>query len=118
MDPVTWPNTMAELKGMGINYIAPPMWMLVTPDDAGKIVPSTLATEARAADLDIITWTLERWGPLKTGGAWYYQSITDATNNDGDTYVLLHVLAQDVGVEGVFSDWPATVTYYANCMGL
>jgi len=31
---------------------------------------------------------------------------------------LLHVLAQDVGIEGIFSDWPATVTYYANCMGL
>ena len=31
---------------------------------------------------------------------------------------LLDVLAQDVGVKGVFSDWPATVTYYANCMGL
>ena len=29
---------------------------------------------------------------------------------------VLDVLAQDVGVEGVFSDWPATVTYYANCM--
>jgi glycerophosphoryl diester phosphodiesterase len=27
-------------------------------------------------------------------------------------------LVQDVGVVGVFSDWPATVTYYANCMGI
>ena len=32
--------------------------------------------------------------------------------------VLLDVLAREVGVLGVFSDWPATVTYYANCMGL
>jgi glycerophosphoryl diester phosphodiesterase len=31
---------------------------------------------------------------------------------------LLDVLAQDVGIEGIFSDWPATVTYYANCKGL
>ena len=30
----------------------------------------------------------------------------------------LDALAQDVGVAGVFSDWPATVTFYANCMGL
>jgi glycerophosphoryl diester phosphodiesterase len=30
----------------------------------------------------------------------------------------MHVLAQDVGVRGIFSDWPATTTYYANCMGL
>jgi glycerophosphoryl diester phosphodiesterase len=31
---------------------------------------------------------------------------------------LLDVLAKDVGIKGIFSDWPATVTYYANCMGL
>jgi glycerophosphoryl diester phosphodiesterase len=33
-------------------------------------------------------------------------------------YEYIDALAQDVGVEGIFSDWPATVTYYANCMGL
>jgi glycerophosphoryl diester phosphodiesterase len=31
---------------------------------------------------------------------------------------VIHALAQDVGVLGVFSDWAAAVTYYANCMGL
>jgi glycerophosphoryl diester phosphodiesterase len=31
---------------------------------------------------------------------------------------VIDVLAQQVGVKGIFSDWPATVTYYANCMGL
>ncbi|WP_437495094.1 hypothetical protein WME75_33325 [Sorangium sp. So ce1014] len=31
--------------------------------------------------------------------------------------VMLDVLARDVGVRGVFSDWPATVAYYASCMG-
>jgi glycerophosphoryl diester phosphodiesterase len=31
---------------------------------------------------------------------------------------MLDVLARGVGVLGVFSDWPGTVTYYANCMGL
>ncbi|BDA62188.1 hypothetical protein NUITMVS1_36510 [Shewanella xiamenensis] len=55
---------------------------------------------------------------MKDGGGWYYQSITDAIDNEGDTYELLDVLAKDVGVIGVFSDWPATVTYYANCMDL
>ncbi|MEM7430285.1 MAG: glycerophosphodiester phosphodiesterase, partial [Pseudomonadota bacterium] len=66
----------------------------------------------------LITWTLERSGPLKNGGGWYYQSIKDVTDGDGMMFELLHVLARDVGVEGVFSDWPATTTYYANCMGL
>jgi len=31
---------------------------------------------------------------------------------------VLDVLAQDVGIIGIFSDWPATVSYYANCKGL
>ena len=29
----------------------------------------------------------------------------------------LDVLARKVGIIGIFSDWTATVTYYANCMG-
>ena len=93
------------------------MWALVTVE-GGKIVPSSYAKAAKAAGLDIITWTLERSGPLATGGGYYYQSVTPVTNNDGDTFNLLDVLARKVGVLGVFSDWPATTTYYANCMGL
>jgi glycerophosphoryl diester phosphodiesterase len=31
---------------------------------------------------------------------------------------VLDVLARNVGVRGVFSDWPATTSFYANCMGL
>ena len=116
-DPATWPNTMDDLKAMGVNIIAPPTWVLVTLQD-GKIVPSALATAAKAADLQIITWTLERSGPLHTGGGWYFQGINDAITNDGAYFEVLDVLAQDVGVIGVFSDWPATTTYYANCMGL
>ncbi|MEM9348757.1 MAG: glycerophosphodiester phosphodiesterase family protein [Pseudomonadota bacterium] len=117
MDPATWPNTMEELKGMGVNIIAPPTWMLVTVEN-GEIVPSELAVQASSAGLDIITWTVERSGPLVTGGGWYYQSIAEVTDSDGVMYELIDALAQDVGVLGIFSDWPATVTYYANCMGL
>ena len=102
----------------GIRIWAPPMWALLALDPAGHIVPSQRARDARAAGLDIITWTLERSWPMATGGGYYYQSVTDAIDNDGDTMTALDVLAQDVGVLGVFSDWPATVTYYANCLGL
>jgi glycerophosphoryl diester phosphodiesterase len=108
---------MPELADKGVKYLAPPMWMLVTLE-SGEIVPSDYALNANANDLKLITWTLERSGLLQTGGGWYYQSITDATTDDGITMVLLDVLAQDVGIEGIFSDWPATVTYYANCKGL
>ena len=118
MDAATFRPTMGELAEMGVRYLAPPLWMLVTTDEAGAIVPSVYAEEATAAGLGLITWTLERSGPLDAGGGWYFQSIEAATDNDGVTYELLDVLAQDVGVVGVFSDWPATTTYYANCMGL
>lgn len=117
MKPATFKPGMKELKDMGVNYIAPPLWMMVTVEN-GSIVPSPYAEEARAAGLKLIAWTLERSGPLGNGGGWYFQSIKDATDNDGVTFELLDVLARKVDVVGVFSDWPATVTYYANCMGL
>ncbi|MBV2091525.1 MAG: glycerophosphodiester phosphodiesterase [Candidatus Thiodiazotropha sp. (ex Ctena orbiculata)] len=110
-------DMMSYLAEQGVNYLAPAMWALVTAEN-GEIVPSEYAIAARAHDIDLITWTLERSGLLASGGGWYYQSITDVTDNDGDMLVLLDVLAQDVGIKGIFSDWPATVTFYANCKGL
>ncbi len=115
-DSSTWSPGMDSLAGDGVQIIAPPLWVLVTLDDEGKIVPSEYAMAANAAGLKIITWTLERSGLLTQGGGWYYQSITEAIKDEGKAFELLDVLAKDVGVIGVFSDWPATVTYYANCM--
>jgi glycerophosphoryl diester phosphodiesterase len=118
LDPETYPHSMQELADKGVRIVAPPLWFLVTLNDAGEIVPSAYAERAKAAGLEIITWTLERSGHLKDGGGWYYQTVSKAIDNDGDMLKLLDVLAQDVGVRGVFSDWPGTVTYYANCKGL
>lgn len=108
---------MPELKALGLKYIAPAMPMLVK-NDGGKIGVSDYAKAAKENDLKIITWTLERSGLLKEGGGWYYTGINDITHNDGMTYQYLDVLAKDIGIVGIFSDWPATVTYYANCKGL
>ena len=116
--PETWKPTMQELVSQGVKIIAPPTHVLVTLADDKTIIPSAYAKAAKEAGLDIITWTLERSGTLTDGGGYYYASIKDATNNSGDTYALLDVLAKQVGVLGVFADWPATVTYYANCMDL
>lgn len=117
MDPATFEPSMQELADQGVNYIAPPMWMLVTLE-GDEIVPSPYATAASEAGLNIITWTLERSGPLTGGGGWYFQSVADTIDTDADYFTMLHALHDKVGVVGVFSDWPATVTYYANCMGL
>ena len=108
---------MKKLRKKGIQYVAPPIFALLTQEE-DQIIPSKYALAAKEADLQIITWTLERSGPLTNGGGWYYQSVKDLINNDGDVFRVLHVLAHDVGVKGVFSDWPATTTYYANCFDL
>lgn len=109
---------MEELAAQGVNIVAPPIFALLALDADNNIVPSDYAIAARKAGLDIIAWSLERSGPLNTGGDGYYRTVAPAINNDGDMLTALHVLAKDVGVIGVFTDWPATVTYYANCMGL
>lgn len=109
---------MEELAAQGVKIVAPPMNALLALDEHNNIVPSEYALAAKRAGLGIITWTLERSGPLSGGGDSYYASVADVIDNDGDMLAVLHVLAKDVGVLGVFSDWPATVTYYANCMSL
>jgi glycerophosphoryl diester phosphodiesterase len=109
---------MQDLAEQGVRIVAPPTFALVSLDDGKHIVPSEYAVAAGDAGLEIITWTLERSGPLKSGGGYYYASIADAIAKDGDALRLLDVLATQVGIRGIFSDWPATVTYYANCKGL
>ncbi|UPQ89472.1 glycerophosphodiester phosphodiesterase family protein [Vibrio sinaloensis] len=111
-------ENMKDLQKQGVNIIAPPLYALIELDDNKQIVASNYAKLAKQADLDIIAWTLERSGPLAQGGGWYYQSVTEQIKRDGDMMKVLDVLAKDVGVLGVFSDWPSTVTYYANCMDI
>ena len=41
-----------------------------------------------------------------------------AITREGDLYKVIDVLARDVEVRGIFSDWAAPVTFYANCLGL
>ncbi|MXS85478.1 glycerophosphodiester phosphodiesterase [Nitrosomonas sp. HPC101] len=120
-NPATWKPGMEQLAAEGIQIIAPPIPLLLTTERNGRIIPSAYATAAREAGLDIITWTLERSGPLAKVAEkndFYYQSIKNAINNDGDVYTVLDVLARQVGILGMFSDWPATTTYYANCMNI
>jgi glycerophosphoryl diester phosphodiesterase len=111
----------AELVGYrqaGINIVGPPMFALLDLD-FGRIVPSQYAKNAKAAGLDIITWTLERSGILADGNnGFYYQTIDPAITHEGDMMTVLDVLARQVGIRAIFSDWAATTSYYASCMGL
>jgi len=116
-DPTTFTPSMQELRDADVRVIAPPIATLLQLDGA-SIVPSAYAHAAKDAGLEIITWTAERDGPLAGGGGFYHASVQPLIDNDGDTYDVIDVLAKDVGVLGIFSDWPATVTYYANCANL
>lgn len=110
------------LKKRGVRIIAPPIPALLAIDANGRIVPSKLAKDLKTTGFDIISWSFER-SDLRRGASaagFYYDfdPTGAAIRKDSDMYKALHVLAKDVGILGIFSDWPATVTYYANCMGL
>ena len=57
-------------------------------------MPSVYAKEARAAGLKIISWSLERSGPLNEGGGYYYQSIKDVVDSDGKLYEVVDVVSK------------------------
>ena len=108
---------LISYKKEGIQIVAPPIFALLDTKD-GKLSASAYAKNAKQAGLSIITWSLERSGVMASGkGGWYYQSVNNAISREGDILETLDVLAKDVGIIGIFSDWPGTVTYYASCMG-
>ena len=110
---------LRSYKAHGINIWAPALPGLLRRDGEGQIVPSRAARAARAAGLDIVTWTLERSGNLAAPHkGFYYRKFGSAITREGDVMRVIDALAQDVGVRGIFSDWPATVSSYAGCAGL
>lgn len=111
--------TLRSYRQQGIRIWAPPTFALISTDASGNLLASQAARDAKAAGLDLITWTLERSGILADGNnGFYFQTFDSAIKREGDLFRVIDVLAQDVGVLGIFSDWPAPVTFYANCMGL
>lgn len=111
-----------QLKREGVRIIAPPIPALLEVTGSGEIVPSQYARDIKRFGFDIITWSFER-ADLREGAAnagFYYafDPTGAAVKKDSDMYKVLDVLARKVGVRGIFSDWPATVTYYASCMNL
>ncbi|MEO8180697.1 MAG: glycerophosphodiester phosphodiesterase family protein [Deltaproteobacteria bacterium] len=116
------PERLRELRQRGVRIFAPPFPVLLDVDAQNQVIPSRYARAIRRAGLDIITWTFERAdlreGASKAGFYYYFDPQGRAIKKDSDMYLALDVLARDVGILGIFSDWPATVTYYANCMGL
>ncbi|HYR36474.1 MAG TPA: glycerophosphodiester phosphodiesterase, partial [Burkholderiales bacterium] len=111
----------AELRKRKVNIIAPAMPALLAVN-GDRVVPSQLAKDLKGMGFDLITWTFERadlrQGASKAGFYYDFDPTGAAIKTDGDMYKALDVLAREVKILGIFSDWPATVTYYANCMGI
>ena len=120
--PPLTPQELQQLRQQGVRYFAPPMPALLDVDSQDRVVPSQYARDIKQAGFRIITWTFER-SDLREGASeasfyYYFDPEGRAIKKDSDMYKALDVLARRVGILGIFSDWPATVTYYANCMGL
>jgi len=115
-NPASWNPTMGELVADGVRYLSSPLWMLITLDESNQIIESGYAQAAKAAGLSLIAWTVERSGPITTGSNWYYQSVQNAIQTEGDVFKVIDALVKQVGVVGLFSDWPATTTYYERCV--
>lgn len=137
-DPASWQPSMDELVEQGVAILAPPTWMLLEPnpnftptengsreeeggaapsseDHARRLQPSRYAQEARDAGLLLIAWTMERSGPLAEGSEWYHHTTQDVISQEGDILITIDALINDVGVRGIFTDWPATVAFFDNC---
>jgi glycerophosphoryl diester phosphodiesterase len=105
-----------------VRIVAPAMPALLTVDANGRIIASQLAKDLTDWGFDIVTWTFERsdlrHGASQAGFYYDFDPEGKAIKSDSDMYKVLDVLAREVKILGIFSDWPATVTYYANCFGL
>ncbi|WP_220720841.1 glycerophosphodiester phosphodiesterase family protein [Agarivorans litoreus] len=86
-----------EIAAKNINIVAPIYTALVEEQD-GAVVATDYAKQLKDAGLDLITWTIER----------KYTSMHE--------FEVLNVLKKDLELVGVFSDWPATVTFFDNCI--
>lgn len=107
---------MVSTSSLPINYL-----LTVGGPNNDTIVPSSYATTAKAVGLDIIAWSFERSGPISQVAAsedYYYTTFASALHTDGQAYNIIDIMAREIGLLGLFSDWSSTVTYYANCFDL
>jgi glycerophosphoryl diester phosphodiesterase len=109
------------LRRAGVRIVAPSFNALLTVQ-GDRIVPSVLAKDLKSMGFDLISWSFERVdlrrGAAGVGSYYDFDPTGAAIKKDSDMYKALDVLAKEVKLIGLFSDWPATVSYYASCMNL
>ena len=104
---------LPRLYAAGVRYIAPQLGHLIAANPTGTgLVPSAYALSAIANGFKIITWTVERNYFCSPAEASTRATPPCTTFNELELIDALYKM----GVVGVFSDWPATTTFYASCM--
>ena len=104
---------MQALFDQGFRILAPPIPVLLEVEQ-GALVATEYAKLARAAGLQLITWTFEAGVATDPNNRWH-KPFQEIIKQEGDMLQVLQALDKQANVIGVFSDWPGTVTYYANC---
>jgi glycerophosphoryl diester phosphodiesterase len=105
---------MQSLHSQGLRVLAPPMPMLLSQNPDGDIIASDYARFAKQAGLKLVTWTFESRNPTAPEN-WLYANLPGFVTDQSKTFEVLDALNREAGISAMFSDWPATVTYYANC---
>ena len=108
-------QNMQALYDQGLRILAPPIPMLIKLNDLGEIAPSEYAQMAKTVGFDLITWTLES-RPATDPGNFTYATVREAIQSEGDVYKVLDALVHRVGIRAIFTDWPETVYFFAQCM--
>ena len=127
-DPSMWPD-FVRLHAEGVNIISIPIFVAIDLKN-DELVISAFASNATAAGMELVCFSLERSGPLYVGGGgYYYQTVNglnpapgesgvSVINNDGDMLTVVDFLFRQVGLKAMFTDWAATLSFYINCIDL
>lgn len=105
---------MQALYDQGVRILAPPIPVLITLNEQREIVPSPYAELARAVGFELITWTLESRSAADPMN-FLYATVREAIETEGDLYKVLDVLTHQVGIRAIFTDWPETAHFFAQC---
>lgn len=72
-------------------------------------MPSLYATVAQdIMGLGIVTWTFEQSEEsLAKCGGFYYSKLGKTLRTKSDMIKILDVLYEDVGIKGIFTNWPS-----------
>lgn len=124
-----------KLVDLGVDLMAPAIPVLLASGPNRTVVPSRTAEFLKRLKVQHIgSWSLERQGcdavsgvtpevpgqllaPCGSPDSFYYAPIENtSTFQHVDVLQVLDVLFRDVGLNSLFSDFPATVSMYVNCI--